>query len=84
MALFLKRVKQRPGPLDTQLSVSLSGVGVRVPDGLPRRKSGLKKKIWPERRATPTDIQVILMIKGLKWQSSALEGFSVVLVFFLN
>lgn len=34
----------------------LEQTGTRVPDGLQKRKSGLKK-IWAERRATPTDNQ---------------------------
>lgn len=75
MALFLKRVKQRPGDRSWALGHSTVGIpelgGVRVPGGPQRGKSG-SKKIWPKRRATPSDFNDKRISRG---KAAALGGF---------
>lgn len=83
MALFLKRVKQRPGHRSWALGHSTLGSpelsGGRVPGGLQRGKSGLKKKIWPKRRVTPSELNDKRISRG---NAAAFEGFGGVTLIF--
>lgn len=83
MALFLKRVKQRPGDRSWALGHSMLGIpelrAVRVPGGLQRGKSGPKKSDLKEERPP-----VILMIKGFQEAKQLPRKVLVVLLLFFQ